>query len=120
LTAEILGCVRLLCTHIRFAWVVFGPHGVPGLYLSPGRYVEHGGDPRAAGGALLIYIDTSVLAAYYCPEPLSAVVQRFLRRQADALHLAVAGQAQARIVTTDTDLARAARVLGVGVEMVIG
>lgn len=28
----------------------------------------------------LYYIDTSVLVAYYCPEPISEAVERFLRR----------------------------------------
>jgi len=30
----------------------------------------------------MVYIDTSVLAAYYCPEPLSAQAQSFLSQQA--------------------------------------
>ncbi len=29
----------------------------------------------------MIYIDTSALVPYYCPEPLSGAVQRFLTRQ---------------------------------------
>jgi len=29
----------------------------------------------------MYYIDTSVLAAYYCPEPLSGQIQSFLREQ---------------------------------------
>jgi uncharacterized protein len=31
----------------------------------------------------LIYVDTSVLAAYYCPEPLSARAQRVLQGEPD-------------------------------------
>ncbi len=29
----------------------------------------------------MIYVDTSVLAAYYCPEPLSALAQRALQQE---------------------------------------
>lgn len=29
----------------------------------------------------MVYVDTSILAAYYCPEPLSGVVQKFLGEQ---------------------------------------
>ena len=28
----------------------------------------------------MYYIDTSVLVAYYCPEPMSEIVERFLQR----------------------------------------
>ena len=31
----------------------------------------------------MIYVDTSVLAAYYCPEPLSARAQRVLQEEQD-------------------------------------
>ena len=31
----------------------------------------------------MIYVDTSALVPYYCPEPLSARVQRYLARQAE-------------------------------------
>jgi predicted nucleic acid-binding protein len=31
----------------------------------------------------LIYVDTSALVPYYCPEPLSPAVQRFLGQQGD-------------------------------------
>jgi predicted nucleic acid-binding protein len=31
----------------------------------------------------LIYVDTSVLAAYYCPEPLSVLAQQALEREND-------------------------------------
>jgi len=31
----------------------------------------------------LIYVDTSALVPYYCPEPLSPAVQRFLGQQVD-------------------------------------
>lgn len=29
----------------------------------------------------MVYVDTSVLVAYYCPEPLSVAVQQFLIEQ---------------------------------------
>jgi len=38
----------------------------------------------------------------------------------DALHLAAAASAQTPIVTTHTDLTRAARIFGVGVEVILG
>ena len=31
----------------------------------------------------MIYIDTSILAAYYCPEPLSSQAQRALRESVE-------------------------------------
>lgn len=33
----------------------------------------------------MVYLDTSVLVAYYCPEPLSAKVQRLLQKTPDRI-----------------------------------
>jgi len=64
----------------------------------------------------MAYLDTSVLAAYYCPERISAKVQRRIERLAQAtisplveleLHSAVAGKVRAG----EFDLPAARRVL---------
>ena len=82
----------------------------------------------------MVYVDTSVLVAYYCPEPLSENVEAFLTTHAqptisalteielfsavslplrtfDALHLAISSSEGFDIVTADPGLFKSAKAL---------
>lgn len=49
-------------------------------YTSEGRRPEsHSADAAQRGAVLSTYVDTSILAAYYCPEPLSEQAEQRLR-----------------------------------------
>ena len=84
---------------------------------------------------LMPYVDTGILAAYYCPERLSAKAHKALarlddpardwigsfsapRRTLDALHLAAAFGNDLALLTADKALARSARHFGVTCEVV--
>ena len=57
----------------------------------------------------MAYLDTSILVAYYCPEPLSEAAEKVTL---DALHLAVASKSGLEIITADRRLAQSAGKLG--------
>ena len=64
----------------------------------------------------MAYIDTSVLVAYYCPEPLSAAVQEMLRRTAGPaisplVEVEVYSAVAAKVRTGGLDKPSAGRVL---------
>ena len=52
---------------------------VPGIDSCDERAGEPDGRPCSSERALLMYIDTSLLVPYYCPEALSQVAERTLR-----------------------------------------
>jgi len=58
------------------------PGKVSGLDQDKGETDEYNGAPQPPRGTLLsIYVDTSVLVAYYCPELLSGKAETFITHQ---------------------------------------